>query len=171
MAVSDKYGGLLGVLTMSRFYSELITWSTVAMTGGAVILNDIDLPPPGVEPDKPAAMVAAETEEYPDALAPERTGGPYADIRQAELEEVTFTATGDAPAAVTTDAGPTGRVTAAALNLRAGPGTNFAIVSRATEGQRLPLTGGRDGIWVEVELPGAGGAAWAHGRYVDAPDF
>ncbi len=143
------------------------------MTGGAIIMNDIDLPPPGAGRDEPAAVAAADTAdtaEYPDALAVGRGDVRFADIRQAELEEVIFTATGEAPGAVAADTVPTGRVTAAALNLRAGPGTGFAIVGRATEGQRLPLTGERDGIWVEVELPDASGAAWAHGRYFDTPE-
>lgn len=156
---------------MSRFYSEMITWSTVAMAGGAILLGDLDLPPADAEPDPPMMAAAADTapETYPDALAPERAPDPFADIKRAELEEVVFTATGEAPDPVVVEDRPTGRVTAEALNLRAGPGTNFPVVGRATEGEELPVTGGRDGVWVEIELAGSGDPAWVHGRYFDAP--
>jgi hypothetical protein len=145
----------------------MITWSTVAMTGGAILLGDVDLAP--TDADSTAQVAVAAADAYPDALAPERALDPYADIRQADLEEVTFTATGDSPDPVIADARPMGRVTAEAVNLRAGPGTGFAIVGRATEGQRLPVTGARDGVWLEVELAGVDGPAWVHGRYFEAP--
>ena len=103
---------------------------------------------------------------------PEAVGtDPSTSRKMAELEEVTFTATDDRPEPVVMDDRPTGRVTAEAVNLRAGPGTGFAIVGRATRGQELPMTGAHDGIWVEVELAGVDGPAWVHGRYFDAPEL
>jgi hypothetical protein len=160
-------------LTMSRFYSEMITWSTVAVAGGAILLGDVDLPPAGTETEQPAQVASADTpaDDYPDALSRAPEADPYADIKQAELQEVAFTATEDAPAQMAVDDRPLGRVTAEAVNLRAGPGTGFAIVGRATQGQKLPMTGGRDGIWVEVELTGVDGPAWVHGRYFATPEL
>lgn len=160
-------------LAMSRFYSEMITWSTVAMAGGAILLGDVDLRPAGTETEDTTlvAMADAALDEYPDALARDIDADPYADIKQADLQEVAFIATDDAPLPAVVDDRPQGRVTAAAVNLRAGPGTGFAIVGRATEGQKLPMTGERDGIWIEVELAGVDGPAWVHGRYFAAPEL
>jgi len=160
-------------LTMSRFYSEMITWSTVAVAGGAILLGEVELPPAGTETDDATLVAMADDAlaDYPDALSREIDTDPYADIKQAELEEVAFTATEDSPEPVVMDDRPRGRVTASAVNLRAGPGTRFAILGRATEGQELPMTGARDGIWVEVELAGVDDAAWIHGRYFAAPEL
>ena len=158
---------------MSRFYSEMLTWSTVAMAGGAILLNDVELPPAGAETEDPVpvAMADAAPTEYPDALARAVAEDPYADVKQADLQEVTFTATEDAPGPLMpADDRPKGRITAEAVNLRAGPGTRFAVVGRATEGQELPLTGAREGIWVEVDLAGSDQPAWVHGRYFDTPE-
>lgn len=65
---------------------------------------------------------------------------------------------------------PTGRysavVTADFLNVRAGPGANFASVARLAQGQSMNLTGrNADNSWVQMSVPG-GASGWVSARYV-----
>ena len=51
-------------------------------------------------------------------------------------------------------------VAAAAVNLRSGPATGFALAGRATQGQRLPILSRTEaGDWFQVQSPN-GGEAW-----------
>jgi uncharacterized protein YraI len=63
---------------------------------------------------------------------------------------------------------PTAYVTTALLNLRAGPGTGYAIVGQATSGSALPLTGRAAGAedWWQVDA--GGGIAWVNAALVRA---
>lgn len=61
----------------------------------------------------------------------------------------------------------TGTVTAYRLNVRTGPGTNFAVIARLSTGNVVSLTGFRnaDATWVQVSLPnGTGG--WVSALYL-----
>jgi len=62
-----------------------------------------------------------------------------------------------------------GKVTAQAVNLRAGPGTRFAIIGRGTSGQQLSVTGKSQGVWVQI-LTTSGEEGWVHGRYFRTPE-
>lgn len=69
-----------------------------------------------------------------------------------------------------TAGGPTARVNVvdARLNLRAGPGSNYAIIAKAEPNAQLALLG-RDasGQWLQVRLSD-GGFAWGAAEYLDA---
>ncbi|MFN3331798.1 MAG: SH3 domain-containing protein, partial [Caldilinea sp.] len=70
----------------------------------------------------------------------------------------------DAPVAETITE-PTAIVTTAVLNLRAGPGTDFALLGRVVQGNRLPIVGrSADSTWWQVKV--AGGDAWVFGELV-----
>lgn len=55
-------------------------------------------------------------------------------------------------------------VQATTLNLREGPGTEHAVVTRARSGERLAVLE-RQGLWVKVRLPD-GREAWGHTAYL-----
>jgi len=60
---------------------------------------------------------------------------------------------------------PTAIVTTAVLNLRAGPGTGFALLGHVVQGNRLPIVGrSADSAWWQVKA--AGGEAWVFGELV-----
>lgn len=54
------------------------------------------------------------------------------------------------------------------LNLRAGPGTEHAVVSQGARGDELAVLG-RDGVWVQLRLAD-GREVWAHGYYLEVRD-
>lgn len=92
------------------------------------------------------------------------------DIPQAELRAVNFTATEEVAAVDQTARRPFGTVTGSSVNLRAGPGTGFAVVGRGARSDELVVTGQTDGLWVEVELPFTADPAWIHGKYFVVED-
>lgn len=51
------------------------------------------------------------------------------------------------------------------LNMRTGPGTNYAIIQRLYAGQGLYVTGGQ-GRWLNVQLPD-GTRGWTSSRFVN----
>ena len=95
---------------------------------------------------------------------------------ETAVESADTTATSEAPAAVTAAADPTtptAFVTAAILNLRAGPGTGFASVGAVVEGDVLPILGQASlsaGSSIEQwwQVKSAAGPAWLFGEYVRA---
>ncbi|MEM8871529.1 MAG: SH3 domain-containing protein, partial [Pseudomonadota bacterium] len=89
----------------------------------------------------------------------------------AKLETVTFTASGETADGMHSarPSGPMGVVTGRSVNIRSGPGTSHAVVSRAVQNDQLAVTGATDGAWVEVELTLSGELAWIHGKFFRAP--
>lgn len=60
---------------------------------------------------------------------------------------------------------PYGIVLSAYLNVRTGPGPNFAIIGQATNGDTLPIVGRTsDSSWYQVESPF--GTGWVYGAYI-----
>lgn len=60
---------------------------------------------------------------------------------------------------------PIAIVTTAVLNLRAGPGTDFALLGRVVQGNRLPIVGrSANSMWWQVKA--VGGKAWVYGELV-----
>jgi uncharacterized protein YraI len=67
---------------------------------------------------------------------------------------------------------PTGRLNAVVstplLNVRTGPGANFAIVAKLPRGTAMNLIGrNADSSWLQMSIPG-GAAGWVSSRYVSA---
>jgi len=62
----------------------------------------------------------------------------------------------------------TATVTSYKLNVRRGPGTNFAIITKLNNGQVVPLTGYRNGdaTWVQIALPN-GVQGWVSALYIN----
>lgn len=62
----------------------------------------------------------------------------------------------------------TATVTSYKLNVRRGPGTNFAIITKLNNGQVVPLTGYRNGdaTWVQIALPN-GVLGWVSALYIN----
>lgn len=171
---------------MSQFYSDMITWAVVGLTAGAVVLGN--LPGSAPEPDLGVAEVtsadspetrvvlaAADTAQVIEPAQVERVTRAAVPLPQivddAVLMEVNFTSNGadlGLPQVAGSDL-DAGRVTGQSVNLRAGPGTGFEIVSRAAFNDELFVTGESQGIWVQVLLPITEQEAWIHGNYFDAP--
>ncbi len=61
-------------------------------------------------------------------------------------------------------------VTAAALNVRTGPGTDYDIVGVLVSGQKVEITGrNADATWYQIKFAGAeGGVGWVSATYVTA---
>ncbi|MEM8657269.1 MAG: SH3 domain-containing protein [Pseudomonadota bacterium] len=148
-----------------------MSWTTAGLMLGAMGLSTVDL----TEPQSPATPVSndlivlasASSEEAPKSASPLPESIPL-----ARLETVTFTATGDSTDDLyrRSRSGPLGVVTGRSVNLRGGPGTNHAVVSRAVYDDQLPVTGVTDGAWVQVELALTGEPAWIHGKFFKAPE-
>ncbi|MFZ5786118.1 MAG: SH3 domain-containing protein, partial [Acidobacteriota bacterium] len=58
------------------------------------------------------------------------------------------------------------RVTAGTLNVRSGPSTKDAVVTKVRRGQALTVLDSRD-AWLEVKAPG-GQVGWVHSKYTAA---
>lgn len=94
------------------------------------------------------------TQSSPAPLAPQPT--PVASI--------------DAPAAeIATPAAPVWRVTSDSVNLRSGPGTGNAVISKANTGDELTPISGLGSDWVEVNLP-SGSTGWIFAKYLARAD-
>ena len=174
---------------MSQFYSDLLNWTAVAVCGGAIALSNVDLSatPAVPAPDAGEALASATTAsggaastivtsraaDVPTVVVRADAGARIEpqQVRRAELKSVRFTSNGQERDRVVPRAPnrPEGVVTASAVNLRSGPGTGNPVVGRATQNERLPVTGESDGVWVQVIVAG-GQRAWVHGRYFDVPD-
>jgi uncharacterized protein YraI len=63
----------------------------------------------------------------------------------------------------------TGIVTTQSLNVRTGPGFNYPIIGRLSQGQQVTLYG-RDvsGAWFKIGLPN-GAQGWAAAQYIQLP--
>ncbi|QHQ36283.1 SH3 domain-containing protein [Algicella marina] len=158
---------------MSEFLSNFVSYSTASVFGGLCLLN-------GIEGEQPVeAQVANNVAEISSSagftqVASVTQAEPKfvrKEIRQAKLESVVFTASGldQTPRPAKQAKGPEGVVTGASVNLREGPGTNYTIADRARQGDKLAVTGERDGIWFEVISQNTGARVWIHGNFFSAP--
>jgi hypothetical protein len=118
------------------------------------------------------------------AAAPAPAGGAATETGQASAAEAVTEAVAEAPAGDSTAAAadgnaavagtepdaPTVFVQTAVLNLRAGPGTGYALLGAVVEGDALPILGkaagdGSGGWW---QVDSAAGPAWLFGEHVRA---
>ena len=73
------------------------------------------------------------------------------------------------PAANAQTAQPQGAIVADVVNVRGGPGTAYAVMSRAKAGQTYPIAGkSADGKWLVIDLGGKQG--WVLGQFVKPSD-
>ncbi len=73
------------------------------------------------------------------------------------------------PTATPTPPPPIGIVRARALNVRAGPGVDYAIIGYAALGQRFRITGANaDCSWLRIDFNSLLG--WVSARWVELPD-
>ncbi len=71
------------------------------------------------------------------------------------------------PTANAAPSSPQATITGDTLNVRAGPGTAYAIAGRAKAGQTFPIVGkSEDGKWWQIDMSGKTG--WVLGQYVTA---
>lgn len=160
---------------MSEFISNFLTYTTATVAIGAGALTNLEY---NSAVQRSATQIATIDplllihDEIPvESDVPQVTNflvGP-GDIQAAELTSVVFSSTGadTSVGALTTKA--SGTVTGASVNLRNGPGTNYAIAGRAASGQSLEVTGNSDGVWFEVLDPVQATPVWIHGKFFDAP--
>ncbi|MGQ9626998.1 MAG: SH3 domain-containing protein [Anaerolineae bacterium] len=69
------------------------------------------------------------------------------------------------------ESGPTGKITADHLNVRAGPDTNYNVIGKLVAGQKVRLSGRNlEGTWLLVYLPD-GRQGWISARYVEIKEI
>ncbi len=152
---------------MSQFLSDLLNFATASAIAAAVGVGYLPQGDPDMaQPEVVAEFVVAE---------PVRQVVDLTQIPEAELLSVTFASAGDTivpptDVADVSNSSARGTVTGQAVNLRAGPGTGFAVVARAVRADTFAVTGQRDGIWIEIVAPGQQDPVWIHGNYFDAPE-
>lgn len=112
--------------------------------------EDGDQPLPVVSTSSPDTLERVRTHPDRYGLSPRR----FLMFHDAEI------APGQAPATT----GMATVIRAARLNLREGPGTSHAVVTRAARGERFPVVG-RKGRWVQLLLPD-GRKVWGHEFYL-----
>lgn len=163
---------------MSQFISDFLSLSTVSIAMGAALLGDLDPvsrdAPDTAGPEEILVASAATTSDLMRAAASRNVApAPYSDIPEAELLTVSFLSSKQAVALPVqkSAAGDTlmGEVKGQSVNLRAGPGTNFPVMSRAIGGQKFAVTGATEGVWVEIVDPEVDTPVWIHGNYFRAP--
>lgn len=148
---------------MSEFLSNFITYVTAALFGTLCFLIGFDHASP------PAEVVARGAETTPMVSESVLAVIEAPQFEEAKLEAVVFASSGvDQSYKRSASALPLGTVTGASVNLREGPGTGFAIAGKARGGQKLGVTGARDGIWFEVKTD-LGETVWIHGKFFAAP--
>lgn len=153
---------------MSGFYSDFITYMTVAMVGGAALATAM----PERQPDN-SLVASANTDitmirDIAASKGIDITAPNVDEVPLATLVPVTFNVDGTEAAnrlVPIPEAVPTGVVDADAVNLRAGPGTGNRIVGRGTRGQTFEVTGETKGPWIEIAGGTLSGTAWVHGNY------
>lgn len=98
------------------------------------------------------------------------TPAPPAEANDADEGDETAAAPAAPAAQAQPDASIRVTVVDVNLNVRAGPGTGYAVIGRATSGQSLAAQGrSADGAWVQVTLPDAeDSAGWVAARYLEA---
>lgn len=63
---------------------------------------------------------------------------------------------------------PTGKVNADPLNVRAGPGSTYAVVGTLSQGTTVTITGrSQDGKYLQIQYPDANNTAWVASQYID----
>ena len=168
---------------MSQFFSDLITLTTLSVTGGAIALGSLtgspgDVPAAQTDADMAVLVVQAPREaavtpvtNTPRPALPQVAAASFDDIPQAQLLQVSFTSTAEDlfPSRAATNSAARGTVTGNTVNLRAGPGTGFAVAGRAVRDQQLEVTGEKDGIWIQVYAEGVADPVWIHGKFFRAP--
>jgi hypothetical protein len=116
-----------------------------------------------------ATAVAATLTAQP-TLTPSPTETP--DIAQMLATAVAETLTAQpspTPTATPTPPQPATAVIDSQVNVRQGPGTDYAIIGTATQGQRFPITGkNQDGSWWQIDYNGQIG--WITSQLVTAQD-
>ena len=124
-------------------------------------------PEPTAEPlSSPVAMAAAVT----GTTTTSATGTLTATTATTGTTPLTGTAapvTAPTTSAVAATGSPSLTVTTDSVNLRSGPGTNYALQGQLTQGQTATVVGkSADGTWWQIEA--AGTTAWVFGELVQA---
>lgn len=164
---------------MSEFVSNFISYSTATLIVGAGMLGSVDFS--AVQNSGGRVVSAIHTQVLIESVADENrstilvnadvtpVGVEANRIEQAVLQAVVFTRTGEQSGLTPLKQEAMGVVTGSSVNLRHGPGTNYAIAGRATGGEEMSVTGQTDGRWIEVISAVLGEPVWIHGKFFDAP--
>ncbi|NOZ27813.1 MAG: SH3 domain-containing protein [Chloroflexi bacterium] len=85
------------------------------------------------------------------------------------VSTATMTPAAEQPVATTLRSGLVARITADVLNVRAGPGTNYAIISKLRDGDQVQITGrNEDGTWLQIIYDGKAEAqGWVYAQYAE----
>ncbi|RYH04338.1 hypothetical protein EU805_02925 [Salipiger sp. IMCC34102] len=121
----------------------------------------LDQPAPATETDTgPETAVLTEATAQPAEQAPAmapRTAGSSTDIITTE-EPVFASLSGADDTALT--ANPIREVSARAVNMRDGPGTDFNVIDTLPQGTQAEITASDGTGWVRVFIPGTGMTGW-----------
>ncbi|MCX6050826.1 MAG: SH3 domain-containing protein [Chloroflexi bacterium] len=161
-----------------RFLSPLL-WSTAALALVLVACGPSAAPPPATRTPMPTFTPSPEgqqsTGETDTTTQTQQSGAQQNDTQQA-TQPVAQEPPTDTPAPAPTDPpkatdtpkpAPAEVVANSQINVRGGPGTNYAIVGAAAQGERFPVTGkSPDGSWWQITINGQTG--WVFGQLVNA---
>lgn len=145
------------------FIAALVLILTPACALGNLVARDE--PPPATPTRTPKPTFTPTPPETPTpAIAPTNTATPEPTATETPVE----TPTPEVPPTDTPE--PTPEVARLVinnptLNVRGGPGTNYAVVGRANNGERYDVTGkNSQGSWYQIDFNGQNG--WVAGEYV-----
>ncbi len=161
-----------------QFLSPLL-WSTVALALVLAACGPSAEPPPPTRTPMPTFTPSPEgqqtTGETDTTTQTQQSGAQQNDTRQSG-QPVAQEPPTDTPAPAPTDPpkatdtpkpAPAEVVANSQINVRGGPGTNYAIVGAAAQGERFPVIGkSPDGGWWQITINGQTG--WVFGQLVNA---
>ncbi|MEZ4865110.1 MAG: hypothetical protein R3C14_27590 [Caldilineaceae bacterium] len=152
-------------LHLQRIVFFLITTIWVAACGPASSTEAVPPTRTPVPTFTPTALVEAPATLAPTATAvPEVALAPTATIATVSATVAITTTTLAIAPTIAVAAEPSLTITGAAVNLRNGPDTTFAIVGAATQGERFPLTArNAQGDWWEICCINDA-SAWVYGE-------
>lgn len=145
------------------FIAALVLILTPACALGNLVARDE--PPPATPTRTPKPTFTPTPPETPTpAIAPTNTATPEPTATETPVE----TPTPEVPPTDTPE--PTPEIARLVinnptLNVRGGPGTNYAVVGRANNGERYDVTGkNSQGTWYQINFNGQNG--WVAGEFV-----
>lgn len=159
-------------MTTSKKLGLFLLWCAALVTVlGCNLLLPMPEPTPGAAG---ANLAAATTTRRPTATPTKRPPASptaLATLRQALVPTAQPTATATAIPTPQPTVPPAAQVNADLVNLRGGPGTNYAIVGQARTGEQLTVVGRNEASdWWRVCCPlGQTAESWISAQFVDLP--
>ncbi len=162
-AAAETTAGTTTSTLGSRLLKKGCTGADVKELQQILLELGYELPKYGADGDYGAETVAA-VKAMQDAAGID-VDGQYGDQSHAALMEMVAEASEDDDEDTPADAGKQVRVTGSRVNIRAGAGTQYRIITVVSKGAVLPYTAQADNGWYAVQVGGESG--WISGKYAE----